>query len=151
MRKARARVDDVVHGQAPAPYRALDLVEGAASWSLEDGYAAEEDALAELLPGPAAQASIYAFDVVERRINSAGIPGSPAAAVAGRCHRRRADGVAARDPVPPPARGADRPPGRRPGTSGGGRIDPGRARRLAAKGRLPEAKARFLRLDRVGR
>ncbi len=68
VRKARARVDDVVHGQAPAPYRALDLIEGAASWSLEEGYAAEEDALADLLPGPEAQASIYAFDVVERRI-----------------------------------------------------------------------------------
>jgi 3-hydroxyacyl-CoA dehydrogenase/enoyl-CoA hydratase/carnithine racemase len=68
VRKARSRVDDVVHGQAPAPYRALDLIEGAGSWSLEEGYAAEEDALAELLPGPAAQASIYAFDVVERRI-----------------------------------------------------------------------------------
>ena len=38
--------------QAPAPYRALDLIEGAASWSLEEGYAAEEDALADLLPGP---------------------------------------------------------------------------------------------------
>jgi len=68
VRKARSRVDDVVHGQAPAPYRALDLIEGAASWTLEDGYAAEEDALADLLPGPEAQASIYAFDVVERRI-----------------------------------------------------------------------------------
>ncbi len=67
VRKARARVDDVVHGQAPAPYRALELIEGAARWSLEEGYAAEEEALAELLPAPEAQASIYAFDVVERR------------------------------------------------------------------------------------
>ena len=75
VRKARSRVDDVVHGQAPAPYRALELIEGAASWSLEEGYAAEEDALAELLPGPEAQASIYAYDVVERRIKRpAGIP-----------------------------------------------------------------------------
>lgn len=75
VRKARSRVDDVVHGQAPAPYRALDLIEGAASWSLEEGSAAEEDALADLLPGPEAQASIYAFDVVERRIKKpAGVP-----------------------------------------------------------------------------
>lgn len=78
VRKARNRVDDVVHGQAPAPYRALDLIEGAASWSLEEGYAAEEDALADLLPGPEAQASIYAFDVVERRIRKPdGIPEAP--------------------------------------------------------------------------
>ncbi len=75
VRKARHRVDDAVHGQAPAPYRALDLIQGAGSWSLEEGYAAEEDALADLLPGPEAQASIYAFDVVERRIRKpAGVP-----------------------------------------------------------------------------
>ena len=66
-RKARSRLDGQVHGAAPAPYRALDLIEGAATWSLEEGYRAEEDALAELLPGPQAQASVYAFDLVERR------------------------------------------------------------------------------------
>lgn len=66
-RKARARLDGQVHGATPAPYRALDLIEGAASWSLAEGYRAEEDALAELLPGPEAQASIYAFNLVERR------------------------------------------------------------------------------------
>jgi 3-hydroxyacyl-CoA dehydrogenase/enoyl-CoA hydratase/carnithine racemase len=68
VRRARARVDDTVNGQAPAPYRALALIEGAARWSLEEGYRAEEDAVAELLPGPEAQASLYAFDVVERRL-----------------------------------------------------------------------------------
>ena len=52
--------------RSPAPYRALELIEGAADWTIEEGYRAEEDALAELLPGPEAQASIYAFDVVER-------------------------------------------------------------------------------------
>jgi 3-hydroxyacyl-CoA dehydrogenase/enoyl-CoA hydratase/carnithine racemase len=66
-RKARARLDGQVHGAALAPYRALDLIEGAADWSLEEGYEAEEDALAELLPGPQAQASVYAFELVERR------------------------------------------------------------------------------------
>ena len=35
--------------------------------SLEDGYRSEEDALAELLPGPQAQASVYAFRLIERR------------------------------------------------------------------------------------
>jgi 3-hydroxyacyl-CoA dehydrogenase/enoyl-CoA hydratase/carnithine racemase len=66
-RKARSRLDGQVHGATPAPYRALDLIEGAASWPLEEGYRAEEDALADLLPGPEAQASVYAFDLVERR------------------------------------------------------------------------------------
>jgi 3-hydroxyacyl-CoA dehydrogenase/enoyl-CoA hydratase/carnithine racemase len=66
-RKARSRLDGQVHGATPAPYRALELIEGAATWSLDEGYRAEEDALAELLPGPGAQASVYAFDLVERR------------------------------------------------------------------------------------
>jgi 3-hydroxyacyl-CoA dehydrogenase/enoyl-CoA hydratase/carnithine racemase len=74
-RKARARLDGQLHGAAPAPYRALDLIEGAATWSLEEGYRAEEDALAELLPGPQAQASVYAFDLVERHAKrGVGIP-----------------------------------------------------------------------------
>jgi 3-hydroxyacyl-CoA dehydrogenase/enoyl-CoA hydratase/carnithine racemase len=66
-RRARAQVDDTVHGAAPAPYRALDLIEGAARWSVDEGYRAEEEALADLLLGPQAQASLYAFDLVERR------------------------------------------------------------------------------------
>jgi 3-hydroxyacyl-CoA dehydrogenase/enoyl-CoA hydratase/carnithine racemase len=75
-RKARARLDGQVHGAAPAPYRALDLIEGACSgWSLDEGYRAEEEAVGELLPGPQAQASLYAFDLVERRAKSA--PGRP--------------------------------------------------------------------------
>jgi 3-hydroxyacyl-CoA dehydrogenase/enoyl-CoA hydratase/carnithine racemase len=76
IRKARARLDGQVHGAAPAPYRALDLIEGACSgWSMEEGYRAEEDAIAELLPGRQAQASLYAFNLVERRAKQArGIP-----------------------------------------------------------------------------
>jgi 3-hydroxyacyl-CoA dehydrogenase/enoyl-CoA hydratase/carnithine racemase len=66
-RRARTAVDDAVHGAAPAPYAALDLIEGAQHWSLEDGYAREEEAIGELLPGPEAQASIYAFQLVEQR------------------------------------------------------------------------------------
>jgi 3-hydroxyacyl-CoA dehydrogenase/enoyl-CoA hydratase/carnithine racemase len=74
-RKARSRLDGQVHGATPAPYRALDLIEGSATWSLEEGYRAEEDALADLLPGPQAQASLYAFHLVERRAKqSVGMP-----------------------------------------------------------------------------
>jgi 3-hydroxyacyl-CoA dehydrogenase/enoyl-CoA hydratase/carnithine racemase len=65
--KARRQLDDSLHGAAPAPYVALDLIEGSTDWSLEEGYAAEEDAIAELLPGRQAQASLYAFDLVDRR------------------------------------------------------------------------------------
>ena len=76
IRKARGRLDGQVHGAAPAPYKALELIEGALSgWSLEEGYAAEEEAVGELLPGRQAQASLYAFDLVERRAKRA--PGRP--------------------------------------------------------------------------
>jgi 3-hydroxyacyl-CoA dehydrogenase/enoyl-CoA hydratase/carnithine racemase len=73
--KARHAVDDAVHGAALAPYRALDLIAGAATWTLAEGYAAEEQALADLLPGPQAQAGVYAFDLVERQVKKGiGIP-----------------------------------------------------------------------------
>jgi len=76
--RARARLDDTVHGAAPAPYRALDLIEGALSgWSVEEGYRAEEDAIAELLPGPQAQASLYAFDLIERRAKKPQLDAEP--------------------------------------------------------------------------
>ncbi len=67
MRKTRSRIDDAVHGATRAPYVALDLIAGAKDWPLEEGYAAEENAMAELLVSPQAQASAYAFTVVERR------------------------------------------------------------------------------------
>ncbi len=73
--KARYAVDDAVHGVALAPYRALELIAGSAEWTIAQGYAAEEDALADLLPGPQAQAGVYAFDLIERRIKKGiGIP-----------------------------------------------------------------------------
>jgi 3-hydroxyacyl-CoA dehydrogenase/enoyl-CoA hydratase/carnithine racemase len=66
-RRARAQLDDSLHGAAPAPYRTLDLIAGSARWSLEEGYRAEEEAIADLLLSPQAHASLYAFDLVERR------------------------------------------------------------------------------------
>jgi 3-hydroxyacyl-CoA dehydrogenase/enoyl-CoA hydratase/carnithine racemase len=73
--KARNAVDDAVHGVALAPYRALELIAGTATWTIDEGYNAEEDALADLLPGPQAQAGVYAFDLIERRVKKGvGIP-----------------------------------------------------------------------------
>ena len=147
VRKARARVDDVVHGQAPAPYRALELIEGAASWSLDEGYAAEEEALAELLPGPEAQASIYAFDVVERRIKrSAGVPNASPRRVqavgvvgAGLMATQLAMLFLRRLEVPVVL--TDVEPGRAESAVESIR---GELAGLVAKGRLAEGKARFL-------
>ena len=78
IRNALARLDDQVHAATPAPYNALELIEGALSgWTLEDGYRAEEDTVGRLLPARHAQASLYAFDLVERRAKNP--PGKPSA------------------------------------------------------------------------
>ena len=74
VRRAGLQLDGAVHRAAPAPYRALDLIAGTARWSIEEGYHAEEIALAELLFTPQAQASMYAFDLVERRAKRHGRP-----------------------------------------------------------------------------
>jgi 3-hydroxyacyl-CoA dehydrogenase/enoyl-CoA hydratase/carnithine racemase len=66
-RRAHTSVDDTVHRAAPAPYAALDLIEGAREWSLEEGCRREEEEIGKLLPGPQAQASLYAFHLVEQR------------------------------------------------------------------------------------
>jgi 3-hydroxyacyl-CoA dehydrogenase/enoyl-CoA hydratase/carnithine racemase len=78
--RAHVAVDDQTHGAARAPHVALDLIAGAAKWSLEDGYRAEEDAIAELMPE--AQNSIYAYNLVERRAKrGVGIPDVPPRAI----------------------------------------------------------------------
>jgi 3-hydroxyacyl-CoA dehydrogenase/enoyl-CoA hydratase/carnithine racemase len=66
-RRARTAVDDTVHGAAPAPYAALELIAGAQEWTIEEGYRREQEAIGELLPSPQAQASLYAFQLVELR------------------------------------------------------------------------------------
>jgi 3-hydroxyacyl-CoA dehydrogenase/enoyl-CoA hydratase/carnithine racemase len=64
---ARFFADGKVHGAAPAPYRALDLV-AAARWRTRDeGFAAEDDALADLLLSDELRAGLYAFDLVQKR------------------------------------------------------------------------------------
>jgi 3-hydroxyacyl-CoA dehydrogenase/enoyl-CoA hydratase/carnithine racemase len=64
---ARLFVDGKVHGAAPAPYRALDLVAAARTASRDEGFAAEDDALADLLLSEELRAGLYAFDLVQKR------------------------------------------------------------------------------------
>jgi 3-hydroxyacyl-CoA dehydrogenase/enoyl-CoA hydratase/carnithine racemase len=66
-RKARANLDASLHGAAPAPYKALELIEGARVWSVEEGYRMEEEASAELSATRQAEASLYAFGLVQFR------------------------------------------------------------------------------------
>jgi len=147
LRGARARVDDAVHGAARAPYRALDLIEGACSgWTLEEGYRAEEEAVAELLPGRHAQASLYAFDLVERRAKRRQPAGQPRKVErvgivgAGLMARQIATLVLRRLEVPVVLRDVSSEQVEEALAEVRGEVD-----RLTAKGRYDEGKARFLR------
>jgi 3-hydroxyacyl-CoA dehydrogenase/enoyl-CoA hydratase/carnithine racemase len=73
--KARAFVDSKVHGAAIAPYRALELVEGAFTWDMDRGFAEEDRALGDLIKSRQCKASIYSFDLTQRRAKRpAGVP-----------------------------------------------------------------------------
>lgn len=65
--RGRAVADDKVHGAAPAAYRALDIMAAAKNGDLRQGFAAEDEALADLIMGGELRAGIYAFDLVQRR------------------------------------------------------------------------------------
>ncbi|MEU8245083.1 3-hydroxyacyl-CoA dehydrogenase NAD-binding domain-containing protein [Nonomuraea sp. NPDC048916] len=64
---ARFLVDMKLRGASPAPYRALDLVSLARTSSRDEGFAAEDEALADLLMGDELRAGLYSFDLVQRR------------------------------------------------------------------------------------
>ena len=64
--KTRAFVDAKVHGAAPAPYRALELIEGACSWDVERGFEEENKALGDLIKSKQCKASMYSFDLINR-------------------------------------------------------------------------------------
>lgn len=63
----RAGVEARIHGATPAPYRALDLVQAAKARSRDEGFAAEDQALTDLVMGDDLRASLYAFDLVQKR------------------------------------------------------------------------------------
>ncbi|WP_055481220.1 3-hydroxyacyl-CoA dehydrogenase NAD-binding domain-containing protein [Sphaerimonospora mesophila] len=65
--QARTLVDLKLRGASPAPYRALDLIALARTASRDEGFAAEDEALADLLMGDELRAGLYSFDLVQRR------------------------------------------------------------------------------------
>ncbi|MFF4774177.1 3-hydroxyacyl-CoA dehydrogenase NAD-binding domain-containing protein [Microtetraspora fusca] len=72
---ARFLVDMKLRGASPAPYRALDLIALAKTASRDEGFAAEDEALADLLMSDELRAGLYAFDLVQRRAKKpAGAP-----------------------------------------------------------------------------
>ncbi len=68
-------VDGKLHGAAPAPYRALELVAAARDRTRDEGFAAEDEALAGLIMSDELRAGLYAFDLTQKRArHPAGAP-----------------------------------------------------------------------------
>lgn len=63
---ARAELDRRLHGSAPAPYRALDLVAAAPTADRDAAFAAEDDALTDLLLSEEFRSGLHAFDLTTR-------------------------------------------------------------------------------------
>ena len=73
---ARLFADGKLHGAAPAPYRAIDLVAAARDRGRDEGFAAEDEALADLLMSDELHAGLYAFDLTQKRArHPVGAPG----------------------------------------------------------------------------
>ncbi|WP_375400301.1 3-hydroxyacyl-CoA dehydrogenase NAD-binding domain-containing protein [uncultured Amnibacterium sp.] len=76
---ARKRLESRIGTVPQAPYRALDLLKGAKKATdaagIAAGFAAEDEALADLIAGDQFAASIYAFDLTQKRARKpAGAP-----------------------------------------------------------------------------
>jgi 3-hydroxyacyl-CoA dehydrogenase/enoyl-CoA hydratase/carnithine racemase len=82
---ARLFADGKLHGAAPAPYRAIELVAAARGRTRDEGFAAEDEALADLLLSEELRAGLYAFDLTQKRARHAVLapggrpPGDPPA------------------------------------------------------------------------
>jgi 3-hydroxyacyl-CoA dehydrogenase/enoyl-CoA hydratase/carnithine racemase len=64
---ARFFADTKLHGAAPAAYRAIELAAAAGSRTRDEGFAAEDQVLADLLVSDELHAGLYAFDLTQKR------------------------------------------------------------------------------------
>ncbi|MEE2037245.1 3-hydroxyacyl-CoA dehydrogenase NAD-binding domain-containing protein [Nocardiopsis sp. CT-R113] len=64
---SRFTVEGKLHGAAPAPARAVELVAQARTRTRDEGFAAEDEALADLIMSDELKAGLYAFDLVQKR------------------------------------------------------------------------------------
>ncbi len=64
---AKALADLKTGKQSPAPYRAIELVRGARTATREAAFAAEDEAVGDLVMGDELRAGLYAFDLVQKR------------------------------------------------------------------------------------
>jgi 3-hydroxyacyl-CoA dehydrogenase/enoyl-CoA hydratase/carnithine racemase len=64
---AKQQLDERLHGAVPSANKALELLALARDTPFEAGTRAETEALADLIMGEESRASLYAFDLVQRR------------------------------------------------------------------------------------
>lgn len=66
---AKNFLDMKVHGAAPAPYRAIELIKGACDLtkSIDECFAEEDKALGDLIKSRQCKAGVYSFDLIQRR------------------------------------------------------------------------------------
>ncbi|MGA9108980.1 MAG: 3-hydroxyacyl-CoA dehydrogenase NAD-binding domain-containing protein [Smithella sp.] len=77
----RAAIAGRVHSGALSPFRALDLIRGAAGWSLDEGFQKESEALADMIVSDQFKCGVYSFDLTQRRAKK--LPGRPPKEVKG--------------------------------------------------------------------
>jgi 3-hydroxyacyl-CoA dehydrogenase/enoyl-CoA hydratase/carnithine racemase len=65
--RGRAIADQKLHGAAPAPYRALELIALSRTGDFRAGTTTEGDVLADLIMTPEFRSGLYAFDLVQKR------------------------------------------------------------------------------------
>ena len=72
---ARKMLESLIGTVAKSPYAALDLLKAAKNTDKATGFAAEDETLADLISGDQFRASIYAFNLVQKRAKrTAGAP-----------------------------------------------------------------------------
>ncbi|WP_375384319.1 3-hydroxyacyl-CoA dehydrogenase NAD-binding domain-containing protein [uncultured Microbacterium sp.] len=67
IRMARGMLESRIGTVPKSPYAALELLDKAKSGTKEEGFAREDEALADLVTGDQFAASMYAFDLVQKR------------------------------------------------------------------------------------
>jgi 3-hydroxyacyl-CoA dehydrogenase/enoyl-CoA hydratase/carnithine racemase len=65
--RGRQIADSKVRGATPAPYLALDLISKARDASRDEGFAGEDEALADRIMSEELRSGIYAFNLVQKR------------------------------------------------------------------------------------
>ena len=67
LERGKQIADSRVHGATPAPYLALDLIAKARTGSRDEGFAAEDEALADRIMSEEVRSGVYSFNLVQKR------------------------------------------------------------------------------------